>query len=199
MEKAVLLAVAASLCTATASVCQRAGARNTGPAAGFDARLIVRLAATMLLAAHALASGPLAASQPGFTILDPLTAKPARGVLVRRAHPDRRGCPGRRGAGAGRGYRWRRRPEPQLPHPRRKPAPGLPGPAHREPRSARPRPRAGRRGPAVTPRPVREIRISIRNGPWFNPMRAGGSRRARANRTARHRGALQPHPWMAWR
>jgi drug/metabolite transporter (DMT)-like permease len=44
MEKAVLLAVAAALCTATASVCQRAGARNTGPAAGFDARLIVRLA-----------------------------------------------------------------------------------------------------------------------------------------------------------
>jgi len=45
MEKAILLAVAASLCTATASVCQRAGARNTGPAAaGFDARLIVRLA-----------------------------------------------------------------------------------------------------------------------------------------------------------
>ena len=44
MEKAVFLALAASLCTATASVCQRAGARNTGPAAGFDARLIVRLA-----------------------------------------------------------------------------------------------------------------------------------------------------------
>jgi drug/metabolite transporter (DMT)-like permease len=44
MEKAILLSVAASLCTATASVCQRAGARNTGPAAGFDARLIVRLA-----------------------------------------------------------------------------------------------------------------------------------------------------------
>src|SRR5215467_8974754 len=44
MEKAILLAVAASLCTATASVCQRAGARNTGPTAGFDARLIVRLA-----------------------------------------------------------------------------------------------------------------------------------------------------------
>jgi hypothetical protein len=31
-------------------------------------------AATMLLASHALAAGPLAASQPGFTILDPLTA-----------------------------------------------------------------------------------------------------------------------------
>ena len=44
MEKAVLLALAASLCTATALVCQRAGARNTGPAAGFDARLIIRLA-----------------------------------------------------------------------------------------------------------------------------------------------------------
>ena len=44
MEKAVLLALAASLCTATASVCQRAGARNTGPAAGFDAGLIIRLA-----------------------------------------------------------------------------------------------------------------------------------------------------------
>jgi drug/metabolite transporter (DMT)-like permease len=31
-------------------------------------------AAAMLLASHALAAGPLAASQPGFTILDPLTA-----------------------------------------------------------------------------------------------------------------------------
>jgi hypothetical protein len=29
---------------------------------------------TMLLASHALAAGPLAASQPGFTILDPLSA-----------------------------------------------------------------------------------------------------------------------------
>jgi len=36
--------------------------------------LLVAGAATMLLAAHALASGPLAASQPGFTIVDPLTA-----------------------------------------------------------------------------------------------------------------------------
>src|SRR5262249_25652294 len=31
-------------------------------------------AATLLLASHALTAGPLAASQPGFTILDPLTA-----------------------------------------------------------------------------------------------------------------------------
>jgi len=36
--------------------------------------LVFAGAATMLLASHALASGPLAASQPGFTILDPLTA-----------------------------------------------------------------------------------------------------------------------------
>ena len=36
--------------------------------------LLVAGAATMLLASHALAAGPLAASQPGFTILDPLSA-----------------------------------------------------------------------------------------------------------------------------
>ncbi len=36
--------------------------------------LIVAGAATMLLASHALAAGPLAATQPGFTILDPLSA-----------------------------------------------------------------------------------------------------------------------------
>jgi hypothetical protein len=36
--------------------------------------LIAAGAVTMLLASHALAAGPLAASQPGFTILDPLSA-----------------------------------------------------------------------------------------------------------------------------
>jgi len=36
--------------------------------------LIVTGAATMVLSSHALAAGPLAASQPGFTILDPLWA-----------------------------------------------------------------------------------------------------------------------------
>jgi drug/metabolite transporter (DMT)-like permease len=36
--------------------------------------LVVVGAGTMLLASHALAAGPLAASQPGFTILDPLSA-----------------------------------------------------------------------------------------------------------------------------
>ena len=43
MDKAILLAVAASLCTATASLCQRKGARST-QTAGFDVRLVVRLA-----------------------------------------------------------------------------------------------------------------------------------------------------------
>lgn len=42
-EKAILLAVAASFCTATASVCQRIGARNS-EAAGFDVWLVFRLA-----------------------------------------------------------------------------------------------------------------------------------------------------------
>jgi drug/metabolite transporter (DMT)-like permease len=36
--------------------------------------LVLAGAATMLLASHALAAGPLAASQPGFTIMDPLAA-----------------------------------------------------------------------------------------------------------------------------
>ena len=36
--------------------------------------LLTAGAATMLLASHALAAGPLAASQPGFTIVDPLAA-----------------------------------------------------------------------------------------------------------------------------
>ena len=43
METAILLAVAAALCTATASVCQRRGARDD-QTAGFDARLLFRLA-----------------------------------------------------------------------------------------------------------------------------------------------------------
>jgi hypothetical protein len=43
METAIVLAVAASLCTATASVCQRIGAKSSEPA-GFDVRLVFRLA-----------------------------------------------------------------------------------------------------------------------------------------------------------
>src|SRR5436305_3998448 len=43
VEKAIVLAVAAGLCTATASVCQRKGARST-ETAGFDVRLVFRLA-----------------------------------------------------------------------------------------------------------------------------------------------------------
>jgi hypothetical protein len=49
-----------------------------GPAAIFTNwsayALMVTGAAGMLLASHAFAAGPLAASQPGFTILDPVTA-----------------------------------------------------------------------------------------------------------------------------
>ena len=44
MEKAILLAVAASFCTATASVAQREGARSVPTTGGFDLRLILRLA-----------------------------------------------------------------------------------------------------------------------------------------------------------
>jgi len=76
MEKAILLAVAASLCTATASVCQRIGARSSQPA-GFDVRLLFRLVrrpvwllgvASMILGfvfqLTALHFGPLALVQP---------------------------------------------------------------------------------------------------------------------------------------
>src|ERR1700722_12574883 len=76
MEKAILLAVAASLCTATASVCQRLGARNS-ETAGFDVWLVFRLArqpvwllgvASMILGfvfqLTALHFGPLALVQP---------------------------------------------------------------------------------------------------------------------------------------
>src|SRR5690242_16060295 len=43
MDKAIVLAVAASVCTATASLCQRKGARDD-QTAGFDVRLLIRLA-----------------------------------------------------------------------------------------------------------------------------------------------------------
>jgi hypothetical protein len=76
MEKAILLAVAASLCTAMASICQRKGAMNT-ETSGFDVWLVVRLArqpawllgiASMILGfgfqLTALRYGPLALVQP---------------------------------------------------------------------------------------------------------------------------------------
>jgi hypothetical protein len=43
MEKAILLAIAASFCAATASVCQRLGARRY-EMAGFDVGLVFSLA-----------------------------------------------------------------------------------------------------------------------------------------------------------
>jgi drug/metabolite transporter (DMT)-like permease len=79
MELAILLSLAASLCTATASVCQRRGARraNHGEMRGFDALLVFRLArqpawllgfASMIAGfafqVSALRFGPLALVQP---------------------------------------------------------------------------------------------------------------------------------------
>jgi hypothetical protein len=76
MEKAILLAIAASLCTATASVCQRIGAKSN-ETTGFDIWLVFRLArrpvwllglASMILGfvfqISALRFGPLALVQP---------------------------------------------------------------------------------------------------------------------------------------
>jgi drug/metabolite transporter (DMT)-like permease len=76
LEKAILLAVAASFCTATSSVCQRLGARRN-ESAHFDAWLVFRLArhpvwllgvASMILGfgfqLTALRFGPLALVQP---------------------------------------------------------------------------------------------------------------------------------------
>jgi drug/metabolite transporter (DMT)-like permease len=76
METAIFLAVAASLCTATSSVCQRVGAKNSATS-GFDAGLVFRLArqpvwllgvASMILGfvlqLTALHFGPLALVQP---------------------------------------------------------------------------------------------------------------------------------------
>jgi drug/metabolite transporter (DMT)-like permease len=60
-----------------------------GPAAVFTNWavyvLIVAGAASMLLASHAMTAGPLAASQPGFTLLDPVVAI-ALGVLLFGEH-----------------------------------------------------------------------------------------------------------------
>src|ERR1700729_2235644 len=76
MEKAIPFALAASVCTATSSVCQRLGARDSMPA-GFDFWLIFRLARrpiwlvgilSMILGfvfqLEALHYGPLALVQP---------------------------------------------------------------------------------------------------------------------------------------
>jgi len=44
MQAAVLLAIAASFCTATASLAQRQGAKSVQTTGGFDTRLLLRLA-----------------------------------------------------------------------------------------------------------------------------------------------------------
>lgn len=101
MEKAILLAVAASLCTATSSICQRKGAMNT-ETSGFDIGLIVRLArqpiwllgiGSMILGfgfqVTALRFGPLALVQPILAlellvVFAYLAISGARRVRVRR-------------------------------------------------------------------------------------------------------------------
>ena len=73
-----------------AAVIKELSSRVTGgPAAIFGNwsvyALMVAGAAAMLLTSHAMAAGPLAASQPGFTILDPVTAT-LLGVLLYDEH-----------------------------------------------------------------------------------------------------------------
>ena len=170
-----------------------------GPGAVFSAWslyvLIAAGAVTMLLASHALAAGPLAASQPGFTILDPLAAS-LLGVFLFGEHiRTDAGRPGRRGAGAGRGHRRRRGPQPQLPDRRRErasvpPAPARPSsaasasPATRPPadpadppvpgscRTRRPGAQPGRGGP----RRPDASRSRPRRGPGRHPAGPGKSR-----------------------
>ena len=81
MQTAVLLAIAASFCTATASLAQRAGAKNVQTTGGFDARLLLRLARQpiwlvgifsmiggFVFQLTALRYGPLALVQPILSI-----------------------------------------------------------------------------------------------------------------------------------
>lgn len=101
MEKAILLAIAASLCTAISSICQRKGAMST-ETSGFDVWLLVRLArqpvwllgiASMILGfgfqVTALRFGPLALVQPILAlelliVFGYLAVTGARRVRVRR-------------------------------------------------------------------------------------------------------------------
>ena len=73
-----------------AAVVKELSSRVTdGPAAIFSNwsvyALMVAGAAAMLLTSHAMAAGPLAASQPGFTIFDPVTAT-LLGVILYDEH-----------------------------------------------------------------------------------------------------------------
>ena len=77
---------------------------SAGPAAIFGSWSVYVLmtvgAAAMLLTSHAMAAGPLAASQPGFTIGDPVAAI-LLGVFLFREHlEDFPRRPGRRGGRA---------------------------------------------------------------------------------------------------
>jgi hypothetical protein len=74
MELAILLSLAASVCTATSSVCQRLGARHLERCGDWSAYVLMGVGTGAMPLAHAMAAGPLAAPQPGFTIGDPVTA-----------------------------------------------------------------------------------------------------------------------------
>ena len=82
MDLAILLSLAATVGTATFSICPRLGARRLeqcGGMRGFDAFWLAYVlmgvgTVAMLLTSHAMAAGPLAAPQPGFTIGAPVTA-----------------------------------------------------------------------------------------------------------------------------
>jgi hypothetical protein len=76
--------------------------------------LLAAGAVTMLLASHALAAGPLAASQPGFTILDPLAAS-LFGVFLFGEHIQTGAWALAGQALPWRGGRRRRGPQPQRP------------------------------------------------------------------------------------
>ena len=125
-----------------------------GPAAIFTNwsayALMITGAAGMLLASHAFAAGPLAASQPGFTILDPVTAT-LLGVFLFSEHlATSPAALTAEAIGLLAARRRRLRPEPQRPHHRGIRSPTL------HPRSltrthAAPEARPGLKRTAVTP------------------------------------------------
>jgi drug/metabolite transporter (DMT)-like permease len=79
-RRAAILGAATGLCWGFVAAVIKEFSSQLGAGAGaiFSSWPVYALvgtgAASLLLASHALASGPLAASQPGFTILDPLAA-----------------------------------------------------------------------------------------------------------------------------
>jgi hypothetical protein len=90
-RRAALLGTATGICWGfEAAVIKEFSSRVNGGAGAIVSNwslyvLVGGGALTLLLASHAMAAGPLAASQPGFTILDPLAAS-ILGVFLFREH-----------------------------------------------------------------------------------------------------------------